>query len=105
MNHISYYDILGIDKKASHEEIVKAYEIKSRMYYTGKGAFFIYKPKKSNEEYQNELNKAFRILSDCHYKKIYDIYGYDKLQTVISDNKFNDKNIMETCLDLFIEKN
>jgi|SRR3989304_1343316 len=60
------YEILGVKKTASADEIKKAYRKKSKKTHPDKGG--------SNEEF-TEVNKAYNILKDAIKRKIYDETG------------------------------
>lgn len=70
MENKTPYEILGVDKKASQEEIKKAFRQLAVKYH----------PDKNNgdavaEEKFKEINAAYDILSDEEKKKMYDRYG------------------------------
>jgi molecular chaperone DnaJ len=62
----SYYDILGVDKKASKDEIKKAFYKLAAKYHPDKGG---------DEAKFKEVNQAYQILSDEQKRKEYDMYG------------------------------
>jgi molecular chaperone DnaJ len=66
-----HYEVLGLDKNASTEDIKKRY-----YYLAGK-----YHPNVSKEpdakEKMKEINNAYHVLSDPERKKMYDSYGHD----------------------------
>lgn len=61
-----YYNILGVSKNASPEEIKKAYRKKAVKYHPDKGG---------DEEKFKEANEAYAILSDEQKRSNYDRYG------------------------------
>ena len=63
----SYYDILGISKSASADEIKKAYRKKAHEYHPDKGT--------GNEAKFKEVNEAYQVLSDNQKRSQYDQYG------------------------------
>ena len=67
-----YYDILGVDRKATEKEIKSAYRKLARKYHpdlnTGDD-------KKKAEEKFKELNEANEVLSDSEKRKKYDLLG------------------------------
>ena len=65
------YEILGIDKSASSEEIKKAYRRKAKEYHPDANP-----GDKTAEEKFKEANEAYSILSDPDKKARYDQYGY-----------------------------
>lgn len=69
-----FYKILGISKKASIEEIKKAYRKLAVKYHPDKNP--------GNVEAENkfkEITEAYKTLSDPNKRKIYDRYGNDDL--------------------------
>ena len=62
----SLYDILGINKHSSREEIIKAYYKKAKFCHPDNGG--------SKEDFL-ELNKAYTILSNPDRRSEYDKYG------------------------------
>ena len=66
-----YYEVLGIDRTASQDEIKKAYRKLSRKYHPDiAGAEF--------EEKFKEVNTAYEVLSDDDKRRMYD-QGVDPL--------------------------
>lgn len=62
-----YYEILGISKTASEDEIKKAYRKLAHKYHPDKGA--------GNEDKFKEVNDAYQVLSDKEKRGQYDQYG------------------------------
>ena len=65
------YEILGINKNASEEEIKKAYRQKAKQYHPDANP-----GDKAAEEKFKEVNEAYSILSDPEKKSNYDRFGY-----------------------------
>ncbi len=65
-----YYEILGIDKKASQDEIKKAYRRLARKYHPD-----LNPGDKSAEQKFKELNEAYEVLGDEKKRTEYDQYG------------------------------
>src|SRR5689334_17489601 len=63
----NYYDILGVSKSASSEEIKKAYRRLAHQYHPDKG--------KGNEEKFKQVNEAYQVLSSADKRAQYDQYG------------------------------
>lgn len=70
MAFIDYYKILGVDKKASAEDIKKAYRKLARKYHPDLNP----NDKEANKKFQ-EINEANEALSDPDKRKKYDEYG------------------------------
>lgn len=62
----NYYDVLGVDKGASKEEIKKAFYKLAAKYHPDKGG---------DEAKFKEVNEAYQVLSDDRKRKEYDTYG------------------------------
>ncbi len=65
-----YYQILGVDKKASQEEIKKAYRKLALKYHPDRN-----KGDASAEEKFKELGEAYAVLSDPEKRQQYDTFG------------------------------
>ena len=72
MNYIDYYQILGIAKSASAEEIRKAYRKMARKHHPD-----LNPGNKEAEKKFKEINEANTVLSDPEKRKKYDTYGKD----------------------------
>jgi len=67
-----YYEILGLQKNASPEDIKKAYRKMAMKYHPDKN-----EGDKSAEEKFKEIVQANEVLSDPEKRKLYDQYGHD----------------------------
>jgi DnaJ-class molecular chaperone len=65
-----YYDILGVNKTASEQEIKKAYRKLAVKHHPDKGG---------NAEKFKEISSAYEVLSDKKKREIYDRFGKDGL--------------------------
>ena len=70
MAYIDYYKVLGIDKKATPEEIKKAYRKLARKYHPD-----VNPGDKEAEKKFKELNEANEVLSHKENREKYDKYG------------------------------
>jgi curved DNA-binding protein len=64
-----YYETLGVDRKASQEEIQKAFRKLARKYHPD-----VNKTKEAEERFK-EINEANEVLSDAEKRKRYDMLG------------------------------
>ncbi|MGE0642879.1 MAG: molecular chaperone DnaJ [Nitrospira sp.] len=69
-----YYDILGVNRNASEDDLKKAYRKLARQHHpdlhTGD------QQKKASEEKFKEINEAYETLSDQDKRKRYDMFGH-----------------------------
>ena len=70
-----FYEILGVSKNASSEEIKKAYRKQALQWHPDRN-----KSEGANEKFKG-INKAYEILSDSKKKEAYDQYGESAFQS------------------------
>ncbi|MGE5521241.1 MAG: DnaJ C-terminal domain-containing protein [Candidatus Dadabacteria bacterium] len=70
MAYIDYYNVLGVDKKASIEDIKKAYRKLARKFHPDLNP----NNKEAHQKFQ-QINEANEVLSDPEKRKKYDQYG------------------------------
>lgn len=66
-----YYDVLGLDKNASEEEIKKAYRVYAKKFHPD-----LNPDDKTAEDKFKEVNEAYEVLSDSSKKSRYDQFGH-----------------------------
>src|SRR2546427_2597283 len=69
-----YYEILGVDRNASEEEIKKAYRRLARQHHPDTQTSE--QEKKAAEEKFKEINEAYATLSDQDKRRRYDTFGH-----------------------------
>lgn len=67
-----YYEVLGVSKTASQDEIKKAYRSLAKKYHPD----ITTEPKDVAEAKFKEISEAYEILSDEEKRKLYDQYGH-----------------------------
>lgn len=91
----SYYDILGIQKTATTDEVKKAYKKLAIMWHPDKHL----NDKEQAEKKFKEISEAYQVLSDPKTRETYDRYGKDGL----SSSGFNHNVNMEDIMNHFRE--
>lgn len=69
-----YYQVLGVSRNASQDEIKKAFRRLARQHHPD-----VSKDKQQAEALFKELNEAYQVLSDPEKREIYDHYGHQGL--------------------------
>lgn len=92
-----YYQVLGVDRNASKEEIKKAYRKLALKYHPDRNP-----NNREAEEKFKEAAEAYEVLGDDEKRRKYDQYGHDGLRPGADFRPFTDINdIFSTFGDIF----
>ena len=89
----NYYKILGIDQKATQEQIKNAYKKLALKWHPDRvgQVGHLAQNKEEAEIKFKELSKAYSVLSDARSREIYDLYG-EEISNLGSYESFGDDN-------------
>lgn len=76
MSRRDYYEILQVDKKATEDQIKKAYRKLALKWHPDKNP----NNRQESEEKFKEIGEAYAVLSDKNKRTIYDNYGFEGLE-------------------------
>ena len=96
MSKRDYYEVLGVNKSASKEEIKKAYRKLALKYHPDKN-----KGNKSAEEKFKEGSEAYHVLSDDKRKSNYDQFGHAAFQGGGGQGGFGNFDFSSSFSDIF----
>ena len=91
-----YYSILEVDRKASHEDIKKAYRKMALKYHPDRNP-----GNKEAEEYFKKAAEAYEVLGDQEKRQRYDTYGREGLKGYDVHGFTNFDDIFEHFSDIF----
>ena len=91
-----YYNILGVDKNATADEIKKAYRKLAMQYHPDKNP-----GDKEAEEKFKSASEAYEVLRDIEKRKIYDRYGAEGLRNSGYSGPGNFEDIFSSFGDIF----
>lgn len=76
MSEVNYYDVLGLPRNSSDEDIKKAYRKLAMKWHPDKNRD---NAEEAARKFQ-DIGEAYDVLSDMEKRAIYDRYGYDGLK-------------------------
>lgn len=99
MNKRDYYEILGVSKTATAEEIKKSYRKLAMQYHPDRNP-----NNKEAEEKFKEATEAYEVLSDAQKRQRYDQFGHSGMQGGADYGQYsNMSDIFENFGDIFSE--
>ena len=75
-----FYEILGVSKGCSDEDLKKAYKKMALKWHPDRWAQKSEAEQKTASEKFKEIAEAYSVLSDAKKRQIYDMYGEDGLK-------------------------
>ncbi|MEM2944358.1 MAG: molecular chaperone DnaJ [Methanomassiliicoccales archaeon] len=99
MTKKDYYEVLGVSKDATVDEIKKAYRKLARQYHPDVTQL----DRKTAEEKFKEISEAYEVLVDENKRRLYDMYGHAGVSGQFRDGQFTWKDFthMSDLRDIF----
>ena len=99
MTKHDYYEVLGVSKTASADEIKKVYRKLALKYHPDRNPT----NKKESEEKFKEISEAYEVLSDSQKRARYDQFGHEGIRSDFGAGGFNWQNFthFEDIEDIF----
>ena len=91
-----YYDVLGVSRTVSGDEIKKAYRKKAMKYHPDRNP-----DDQAAEEKFKEATEAYEVLSDAQKRQVYDTYGHQGLKNSGYSGPGNFEDIFSSFGDIF----
>ncbi|MFN7065219.1 MAG: molecular chaperone DnaJ [Aquificaceae bacterium] len=91
-----YYEVLGVPRNATQEEIKKAYRRLARKYHPD------FNKDPSAQEKFKEINEAYQVLSDPEKRRLYDQYGHSAFTAQTGGEAYQEV-VFQNIGDLFEE--
>lgn len=85
MSKRDYYEVLGVSRGSSKDEVKKAYRKLARQYHPDVSS----EEKEVAEERFKEVSEAYEVLSDDDKRKMYDAYGHEGVNQQFSGGNFS----------------
>ena len=79
-----YYEVLGVPRSASADEVKKAYRRLAMQYHPDRN-----QGDKASEAKFKEVSEAYEVLSDANKRQLFDQYGHDGLKSAFGPDGFN----------------
>jgi molecular chaperone DnaJ len=96
MSKRDYYEVLGVQKTTSTDDIKKAYRKLAMQYHPDRN-----QGDKEAEEKFKEATEAYEVLSDVEKKKRYDQYGHSGMNATDFHNYNNPYDVFSSFADVF----